>query len=268
MTIAKKRLAASLALFAALIVAVVIAALNMEVGSGRSAVELVDYSGRTVGNETALAVSMQGGKAVGYLCDGKRTGMWFSGPAAPDGRLELASSDGSHLTGKATKGHVVGDARLFGGRILAFDLPEAGTSGVMYRATGQAAGKSVDVGWAILPDGSQAGIVNRNGVRSPAPRLGAVRTITIDGIAMPVMRVTGRFPSGPVKEPAPGPTRPGAPSGPVKEPAPGPTRPGAPSGPVKEPAPGPTRPGAPSGPVKEPAPGPTGAVRLSGGLLR
>ncbi|MCX2185772.1 hypothetical protein KV205_35510 [Streptomyces sp. SKN60] len=130
----------------------------------------VDYAGRVTGGKIALAISVQGGKAVGYLCDGKTVEAWMYGTAGADGTLELAGKNGAALNGKRANGHAVGTV-VAAGRTWAFDLAKTDKPGAIYRATGTTAGKQLRAGWVILPDGTQTGLVSLGNTHSPAPQL-------------------------------------------------------------------------------------------------
>jgi hypothetical protein len=46
------------------------------------------------------------------------------------------------------------------------------------------------IGWIVLPDGSQVGIRNVNGERSPAPKLD-LNQLKVDGLQIPVTPIDG-----------------------------------------------------------------------------
>ena len=130
----------------------------------------IDYAGRVTGGRAALAVSVQDGKAVGYLCDGKTIEAWLYGTAGADGTLELTGKDGAALNGKRAEGHATGTVTA-ASRTWTFELPKTDKPGAIYRATGTTAGKQLRVGWVILPDGTQTGLATLGTTQTPAPRL-------------------------------------------------------------------------------------------------
>ncbi|MFE9139622.1 hypothetical protein [Streptomyces sp. NPDC007355] len=141
----------------------------------------IDYAGRVTGGRTALAISVQGGKAVGYLCDGKTIEAWLYGTADANGTLELAGKNGAALNGKRANGHATGTVTA-AGRSWAFDLAKTDKPGAIYRATGTAASKQLRAGWVVLPDGTQTGLATLGTTRTPAPHLDtATGRITVAG---------------------------------------------------------------------------------------
>ncbi|MER6594572.1 hypothetical protein ABT214_22520 [Micromonospora purpureochromogenes] len=118
---------------------------------------------------------------MAYVCDGRRLEIWLRGTAA-DGRLKLTGKKGATLTatigdGDATGELVVGDQRWrFTAKAGATPAP------VLYRATAQTRRAGVDGGWIMLPDGSQIGVLTRDGSPAPAPPLDpAFGTTIVDG---------------------------------------------------------------------------------------
>ncbi|GAA4548960.1 hypothetical protein [Pseudonocardia xishanensis] len=64
------------------------------------------FAGRSAGNEVTLAVGVEGGRVVAYVCDGKKIESWFEG-TDNGGELQLSGVDGE-LTANATEGAVLG----------------------------------------------------------------------------------------------------------------------------------------------------------------
>lgn len=128
--------------------------------------EKVVYAGRTTDSSVAVAVAVLGNRAAAYVCDGRSFEAWLSGQV-----------DGEELTLRSTSGATVkaelDDGRL-GGRLEAgdrswrFELRVAEKPAGIYRA--QRGGTKI--GWIVLPDGSQVGLItDRGGQNSPAPEL-------------------------------------------------------------------------------------------------
>ena len=149
------------------------------------------YAGRTAGNEATIAIAVKDGRAVAYLCDGKKIEAWLEGTA--DGStLSLTGADGATITGDLQDGSVFGQAAAKGKQwpySAALATPPAGT----YRGRVSIDGVLKRIGWNVLPDGTVTGIVSdANGV-APAPPLDpAARTASLDGVPVDVELVTGR----------------------------------------------------------------------------
>ncbi|WP_371666642.1 hypothetical protein OG985_46040 [Streptomyces sp. NBC_00289] len=188
----------------ALMITCIIAAL-CAVQSQDRRIRAIDYSSH-IGGGAALAISVFGEKAYGYLCDGHEVGDWFSGAASGDGAFELNGPDGARLSGKARNDHASGILERHGSS-TAFDL-KTGRSVAMYKAVSVTEGHDIDAGWIFLPDGTQTGVVNRNATRISAPPLSLPASrVTITGTVLNVIRI-GRNPrSSPAKTLVPEPSR-------------------------------------------------------------
>ena len=149
------------------------------------------YAGRTAGNEATIAIALKDGRAVAYLCDGKKVEAWLEG-TVEGSTLSLTGPDGATVTGELTDGAVFGQAAAKGKEwpySAALATPPAGT----YRGRVSVAGVQKRIGWNVLPDGSVTGIVSDPNGAAPAPPLDpAARTASLDGVPVDVELVTGR----------------------------------------------------------------------------
>ena len=66
------------------------------------------YAGRSAGNEVTVAIAVKDGRAVGYVCDGKKIEAWLEGTLSGSD-LELKSKDG-----KSTIAATADDEQSFG----------------------------------------------------------------------------------------------------------------------------------------------------------
>jgi hypothetical protein len=151
------------------------------------------YAGRTAGNEATIAIAVKDGRAVAYLCDGKKIEAWLEG-TLEGSTLSLQSPDGATVTGEVQDGAVFGQAAAKNKQwpySAALATPPAGT----YRGRVSVAGVEKRIGWNVLPDGSVTGVVSdANGV-APAPPLDpAARTASLDGVPVDIEPVTGGTP--------------------------------------------------------------------------
>lgn len=148
------------------------------------------YTGYTSGPRIAVAVAVQGDRAAGYLCDGKKIEAWVQGTRSGD-QVQMRSKNGAYtLTGTVADGRVEGTVSLANGRSYPFTAAAAGPPAGLYE---QRPGATDRIGWIVLPDGSQVGARTRDGVTTPAPPLDAASgTATVDGQDVPVSTVDAR----------------------------------------------------------------------------
>jgi hypothetical protein len=147
------------------------------------------YAGRTDGREATLAVAVKGGRAVAYVCDGRRVEAWLTGTFI-SGRLALRSRAGDVLTGNLTGAAVSGTVTVRG-RELSFAIDKADPPAGLYRAKTASNGAVSVIGWIVLPDGTQVGIEN-DSTPGPAPQLDpASRTSTVGGTTVTADSIAG-----------------------------------------------------------------------------
>ncbi len=122
-----------------------------------------DYVAAVNGGGAAVAISVHGGKAVAYVCNGHAVAAWLRGKAV-GGKLDLTGKNGARLMvsyrkGSAT-GYIMADGTTY--TFSAPAVPPASTSGRppgLYEATATVDGTTIKAGWIVLPDGSQVGSV-------------------------------------------------------------------------------------------------------------
>ncbi|MFF3410109.1 hypothetical protein ACFYW8_28725 [Streptomyces sp. NPDC002742] len=156
----------------------------------RSALPNADYAGRTDDNSSAVAISLRGGKAIAYFCDGHDKESWLKGDVKDDGTMKLAGGNGDELDGTLQDGKLIRGTAHVGGQRYGFTADRAIKPSGLYRATATVRGAKVDGGWIVLPGGKQVGVVTKDGTPSAAPVIDPeTGTVTIDGqkiIARPV----------------------------------------------------------------------------------
>jgi hypothetical protein len=141
-----------------------------------------DYAGRTADRAASVAVSLRGGKAVAYVCDGRTKEAWLRGDVKDDGTMRLTGKRGAGLDGTLRGGRVSGAVHLPGRVNWAFSADKAVKPSGLYRATAVVRGARVEGGWIVQRSGSQVGIVDRDGVPSGAPFIDpATGAVTVDG---------------------------------------------------------------------------------------
>ncbi|MDM4719504.1 hypothetical protein QTQ03_07800 [Micromonospora sp. WMMA1363] len=130
-----------------------------------------------------LAISVQDGVAVAYLCDGVAVEAWLQGTAA-GGRLTLAGRDGGTISGTFGEGRATGQIKV-DNKTLPFTVKTVTAPSGLYRATATARGAQVEGGWIVLADGTQVGLVTVDGAARPAPPLDTdTGTVTVSGTAL------------------------------------------------------------------------------------
>jgi serine/threonine-protein kinase len=128
------------------------------------------FAGRTSGNEMTLAVGVKGNRAAGYLCDGKKVEAWLEGDVKGDTLILHGRDASTSVTATVDRAALHGSITL-GGATLPFSAQAATGQAGLYQSRRVLNGIATRIGWIVLPDGSQVGIRNNGGNRTPAPRL-------------------------------------------------------------------------------------------------
>jgi hypothetical protein len=124
------------------------------------------YAGDATGSDLAIAVAVKGKQASAYLCDGAAVEDWLKG-TADAGKMDLSSKNGESAITASLKGKRLAGTVTFQGNKLPFSIAFAPAPAGLYRGQN---GKTT-VGWIVLPNGKQVGMVNNDGMESPAPEL-------------------------------------------------------------------------------------------------
>jgi hypothetical protein len=165
-----------------------------------------DYVAQVNGGGAAVAISVNAGRAVAYICNGHGVAAWYRGTAGA-GRLHLTGKNGARLnveyrTGRAT-GSIMADGTKY-----TFSAPVVGTVRPgrrrpgLYEATGVVDGVSVKAGWVVLPDGGQVGSVEYDPTSAVPPTAQApaldltTGTAQYDGITLVASLISGFTGSG------------------------------------------------------------------------
>ncbi|GHC79657.1 hypothetical protein GCM10010349_61820 [Streptomyces flavofungini] len=128
------------------------------------------YAGRTDDDSASVAITLRDGEAVAYFCDGRATESWLKGDVEDDGSMRLTGKNGAKLDGRIVGDKVRGTVEIRK-RTWAFTAPRTSKPSGVYRATSEVRGQQLDGGWIVQPDGSQVGILKRDGKPAKAPRL-------------------------------------------------------------------------------------------------
>lgn len=150
------------------------------------------YAGRSAGNEVTVAIAVKNGRAVGYVCDGKKIEAWLEGTVSGSD-LALKSKNGaSTITGTVDEAKSLGTVAV-GGKQWPFAAQAAKAPAGLYQGTAQVRGVVNRIGWIVLQDGSQTGLREQGGETVAAPVLDPTHPdgIVIDGVPVAVRTIGG-----------------------------------------------------------------------------
>lgn len=148
------------------------------------------WGGQVDGGAATIAIAVNEGVAVAYLCDGKKAEAWLQGTAA-DGKLNLTGKNNASLAGTFGGGKATGTV-VAAGKQWTFTAPAIAPPSGLYRAVADVRNAKVVGGWIVLPDGSQVGVVTTNDVpAAAAPLTLPAGTTTVDGTTITAAAVTG-----------------------------------------------------------------------------
>jgi hypothetical protein len=148
------------------------------------------YTGRSSGNEVTVAVAVKNGKAVAYVCDGKKVEAWMEG-SVTDGKLSLTGKTGTiagTVDDKATFGTIAVDGKEWPFAAKGVQAPAG-----LYEGRGSLRGVEARVGWIVEENGNVTGNLNLGGEKQPAPPLPnpAPGSIAVDGGTLTVTALDG-----------------------------------------------------------------------------
>ncbi len=128
------------------------------------------YAGRSSGNEVALAVDTDGGKATGYVCNGKTVEAWLQG-SVKGNQVTLTGKNGAGLTGTLSGLALFGTVTPKAGVSFPFSAELAPRPAGVFQARLAVNRLATRIGWVVLPDGTQLGVAVSGATLSPAPAL-------------------------------------------------------------------------------------------------
>jgi hypothetical protein len=147
------------------------------------------FAGKVDGGAATVAIAVNKGKAIAYLCDGNVTEAWLSGTAT-DGKLDLKGTNGS-LSGTFANGRATGDVKA-GKKSWHFTAGVVKPPSGLYRAAANVRNAKVVGGWIVLADGSQVGITSTDGKPESAQPLNIDSlTSTVDDTPLTASAVDG-----------------------------------------------------------------------------
>ncbi len=148
------------------------------------------YAGRSAGNEVTVAVAVKDGKAVAYICDGKKVEAWLKGALA-GAKLTLTGPNGATITGTVDDKGSFGTVAV-GGKEWPYSAKAVQAPQGLYQGRSDVKGVAAKIGWIVLPDG-QVGVETSAGVSEPAPPLDPANLggVVIGGSPVTVTALTG-----------------------------------------------------------------------------
>lgn len=124
------------------------------------------FVGKVDGSSAYIALVSDANRLLGYVCDSKRTSGWIAVAAIRD-RTAILSTRGGNRLGQATfSADGVSGAVTVGGRRRTFSARRSSGDAGLYRAArverrdGRLSAGEVELGWVVLPDGTQRGGTN------------------------------------------------------------------------------------------------------------
>ena len=114
-----------------------------------------DYAGKVQGGGASVAISIHGGQAIAYVCNGSAIEAWYKGSAV-GGVLIMTGKNNAHLSAIYDFDKVTGDI-LAHGVDYRFQVGVVHKPSGLYQATAVVRGTTVKAGWIVLPNGTQVG---------------------------------------------------------------------------------------------------------------
>ncbi len=149
------------------------------------------FTGRSSGNELTLAVGVKDGRAAGYLCDGRKVEAWLEGNLSGDQLSLHGRNADTGITATVGQRSLLGNVTV-SGTVRPFAAQIAAGPEGLYESRRTVEGITTRIGWIVLPDGTQVGIRNDGGERSPAPPLDPATLQAVDdGEPIRAERLTG-----------------------------------------------------------------------------
>jgi hypothetical protein len=150
------------------------------------------YAGRSSGNEVTVAIAVKNGRAVGYICDGKRVEAWLEGSVSGSD-LSLKSADGkSTIVGTVDEAKSLGTVAV-GDKEWPFAAKDAASPAGLYEGRASVKGVLNRIGWIVLSDGTQTGMLKAGTTEVTAPVLDPAHpeSVMVDGVPVAVRTVGG-----------------------------------------------------------------------------
>jgi hypothetical protein len=153
------------------------------------------FAGRSSGNEVTVAVAVKDGRAVAYVCDGKKIEAWLEGTLVGD-QLSLRGAQDATLTGTVTEAAALGSVAV-GGKQWPYAAQGVQAPAGIYEGRASVRGVATRIGWVVEGDGRVTGNARAAGSPepTPAPPLdpAAPGAVSFEGVPVSVTTVGGDF---------------------------------------------------------------------------
>ncbi len=150
------------------------------------------YTGRSSGNEVALAIATEGTKAAAYVCNGQTIEAWLQG-SVNGNQVTLTGKNGAALTGSLSGLDLFGTVSPAAGLTFPFSAALSPRPAGVYQARITVNGLATRIGWTVLPDGTQLGVAVAGTAKHPAPALNLSNdSFTLDGGSFKAAPVVGQ----------------------------------------------------------------------------
>ena len=150
------------------------------------------YAGRSSGNEVTVAIAVKDGRAVAYVCNGKKIEAWLEGTLQGD-KLALSGKNGASITGTASDASSFGEVAA-AGKTWPFSAKGVAAPAGLYQGRADVRGVATRIGWVVEGDGRVTGsYTDANGVTDTAPPLDPAdpNGVTFDGVPVTVTSIDG-----------------------------------------------------------------------------
>jgi hypothetical protein len=153
------------------------------------------YTGRSSGNEVTVAIAVKDGRAVAYVCDGKKIEAWLEGTVSGKDVTLKSADGGSTITGTVDEAASLGTVAVQG-KQWPYSAKAVVAPAGLYEGRANIKGVANRIGWIVLNDGTQTGNRNAGGELQAAPPLDPTRLngVVIDGAPVTVTPIGGGDP--------------------------------------------------------------------------
>jgi hypothetical protein len=153
------------------------------------------FAGRSSGNEVTVAVAVKDGRAVAYVCDGKKIEAWLEGTLVGD-QLALRGAKDATITGTVTEAATLGSVSV-GGKQWPYAAQGVQAPAGIYEGRTSVRGVATRIGWIVEGNGRVTGGARAAGSPEPAPAPpfdpAAPGTVSVEGVPVSVTAVGGDF---------------------------------------------------------------------------
>lgn len=150
------------------------------------------YAGWSAGKEVSVAIAVKDGRAVAYVCDGKKVESWLEGEVKGD-QVSLKGKNDASITGTVSTADSNGTVAV-AGKQWQYSAKAVEKPAGLYEGRADVRGVAKRVGWIVQADGTQTGILSTvGGEPQAAPTLDPANVggVVIDGVPVTVTSITG-----------------------------------------------------------------------------